>query len=42
MAQMTERLQELFNTIRTVILTTATPGGTPNAVPIGAKKNHRQ
>ncbi|BBO81071.1 hypothetical protein DSCO28_16370 [Desulfosarcina ovata subsp. sediminis] len=38
MAQMTERMQELFNTVRTVILSTATPGGTPNAVPVGAKK----
>lgn len=38
MAQMTARMQELFNTIRTAILSTATPDGTPNAVPVGAKK----
>jgi hypothetical protein len=38
MAQMTERMQELFNTVRTVILSTATADGTPNAVPVGAKK----
>ena len=38
MAQMTERMKELFNKIRTVVLSTATPDGTPNAVPIGAKK----
>ncbi|BBO81062.1 hypothetical protein DSCO28_16280 [Desulfosarcina ovata subsp. sediminis] len=38
MAQMTERMQELFNAVHTVILSTATPDGTPNAVPVGAKK----
>ncbi len=38
MAQMTERMQELFNSIRTVILSTATADGTPNAVPVGAKR----
>ena len=38
MAQMTERMQELFNTVRTVVLSTATADGTPNAVPVGAKK----
>jgi hypothetical protein len=35
---MTERMQELFNKVRTVVLCTATPDGTPNAVPVGAKK----
>lgn len=38
MAQMTERMQELFNKVRTVIFATATGDGMPNAVPIGAKK----
>jgi predicted pyridoxine 5'-phosphate oxidase superfamily flavin-nucleotide-binding protein len=38
MAQMTERMQELFNAVRTAILSTATPNGIPNAVPVGAKK----
>lgn len=38
MAQMTERMQALFNTVRTVVLSTATADGTPNAVPVGAKK----
>jgi len=38
MAQMTERMQELFNKVRNVVLSTATGNGTPNAVPIGAKK----
>ena len=38
MAHMTERMQELFNTVRTVILSTATTDGSPNAVPVGAKK----
>ncbi|MGA6927420.1 MAG: pyridoxamine 5'-phosphate oxidase family protein [Desulfosarcina sp.] len=38
MAQMTQRMQELFNSIRTVVLSTATADGAPNAVPIGAKK----
>jgi hypothetical protein len=38
MAQMTQRMQELFNKVSTVVLTTATPDGTPNAVPVGAKK----
>jgi predicted pyridoxine 5'-phosphate oxidase superfamily flavin-nucleotide-binding protein len=38
MAQLTERMQELFNKVRTVILSTATSDATPNAVPIGAKR----
>lgn len=38
MAQMTQRMQDLFNTVRTAILATATADGTPNAVPVGAKK----
>jgi uncharacterized protein len=38
MAQMTPRMQDLFNTVRTVILSTATADGAPNAVPVGAKK----
>jgi len=35
---MTQRIQELFNKVRTVVLATATGDGAPNAVPIGAKK----
>ncbi|MEE4112120.1 MAG: pyridoxamine 5'-phosphate oxidase family protein [Desulfobacteraceae bacterium] len=31
-------MQELFNTVRTAILSTAAADGTPNAVPVGAKK----
>jgi predicted pyridoxine 5'-phosphate oxidase superfamily flavin-nucleotide-binding protein len=38
MAQMTERMQEVFNKVTTVVLTTATSDGIPNAVPVGAKK----
>jgi len=38
MAQMTERMKELFNSVPTVVLSTSTPDGTPNAVPVGAKK----
>lgn len=38
MAQMTERMKELFNNVSTVVLSTSTPDGTPNAVPVGAKK----
>ena len=38
MAQMTERMKELFDKVRTVVLSTASIDGTPNAVPVGAKK----
>jgi predicted pyridoxine 5'-phosphate oxidase superfamily flavin-nucleotide-binding protein len=38
MAKMTKRIQELFAKVPTVVLTTATLDGTPNAVPVGAKK----
>jgi uncharacterized protein len=38
MAQMTEHIMEIFNKVPTVILATATGDGTPNAVPVGAKK----
>ena len=38
MAQMTERMKELFNSVLTVVLSTSTVDGTPNAVPVGAKK----
>lgn len=38
MAQMTERMKELFNSVPTVVLSTSTVDGTPNAVPVGAKK----
>ncbi len=38
MAQMTERMIEVFKKVPTAILATATADGTPNAVPVGAKK----
>ena len=38
MAQMTEKIVELFEKVPTAILATATPEGIPNAVPVGAKK----
>ena len=38
MAQMTERMQELFTKVKTAVLSTATADGRPNAVPVGAKK----
>lgn len=38
MAQMTERMMELFDKVPTVVLSTVSEDGTPNAVPVGAKK----
>jgi uncharacterized protein len=38
MAKMTERMQAVFNKVSTVVLSTATTDGLPNAVPVGAKK----
>lgn len=38
MAKMTNRMKALFEKVPTAILATATVDGTPNAVPIGAKK----
>ena len=38
MAKMTERMMEVFNNVPTAVLATATADGTPNAVPVGAKK----
>ncbi len=38
MAQMTERMMELFDKVPTAVLSTATSDGCPNAVPVGAKK----
>lgn len=38
MAQMTERMQELFKNVKTAVLSTASSDGIPNAVPVGAKK----
>ncbi len=38
MAQMTSRMKELFESVRTAVLATADPDGFPNAVPVGAKK----
>ena len=38
MAQMTDRMKELFSQVPAVVLATATSDGTPNAVPVGAKK----
>ena len=38
MAQMTERMKELFDKVHTVVLSTIGEDGTPNAVPVGTKK----
>ena len=38
MAKMTERMQKLFNKVHVAVLGTADANGTPNAVPVGAKK----
>ena len=38
MAYMTERMKGLFNKVPTVVLATVSEEGTPNAVPVGAKK----
>ncbi len=38
MAKMTKRMKTLFEKVPTAILATATVDGTPNAVPVGAKK----
>ena len=38
MAAMTDRMMELFNKVPAAVLVTATTDGTPNAVPVGAKK----
>jgi len=38
MAKMTEKMQELFNKVQVAVFSTATIDGTPNAVPIAAKK----
>ena len=38
MAKMTQRMQELFNKVPTAVLSTSTQDGSPNAVPVGAKK----
>lgn len=38
MAQMTQRIKELFDKVRIAVLSTASPDGIPNAVPVGAKK----
>ena len=38
MAKMTERMMEVFTKVPTAVLATATADGTPNAVPVGAKK----
>jgi len=38
MAKMTDRVKELFEKVPAVVLATATGDGTPNAVPVGAKK----
>lgn len=38
MAKMTERMRKLFETVPTAVLATAASDGTPNAVPVGAKK----
>jgi len=38
MAKMTDRMKELFDNVKTVVVATATPDGEPNAVPVGTKK----
>jgi len=38
MAQMNDRMKELFEKVPAAIVATATPDGEPNAVPVGAKK----
>lgn len=38
MAQMTERMKEMFENVPTAVVATATSDGEPNAVPVGAKK----
>ena len=38
MAKMTERMKELFEKVNTVAVATSTSDGTPNVVPVGAKK----
>jgi uncharacterized protein len=38
MAKMTERMKELFDKVRPVVLSTASIDGIPNAIPVGAKK----
>ncbi|MGD9160853.1 MAG: pyridoxamine 5'-phosphate oxidase family protein [Desulfobacteraceae bacterium] len=38
MAQMNEKIVELFGKVPTAIFATASPDGVPNAVPVGAKK----
>ncbi|MBI5606111.1 MAG: pyridoxamine 5'-phosphate oxidase family protein [Deltaproteobacteria bacterium] len=38
MAQMTERMQKLFEKVPNVVLSTATVDGSPNSVPVGSKK----
>jgi len=38
MAKMTERMKELFDKVPTVVLSTVSEDGTPNAVPVGSKK----
>lgn len=38
MAQMSERMKELFEKVGAVALATSTSDGTPNVVPVGAKR----
>ncbi len=38
MAKMTERMQELLQKVSAAVLSTTAEDGTPNAVPVGAKK----
>ena len=38
MAQMTDRMKELFTNVPAVVLATSTGDGTPNAVPVGTKQ----
>jgi uncharacterized protein len=38
MAEMTRRMKDLFDKVPAVVLSTASPDGIPNAVPVGSKK----
>ncbi len=38
MAKMTDRMKKLFGKVPSVVLATSTQDGTPNAIPVGAKK----
>jgi len=41
MTKMSPRIKEIFEKQETIVLSTATRDGVPNAVPVNAKKNNR-